>query len=140
MEECTVFSLEARMDKQRNHSGFSNLLRHNEPCGLVLHGCALLHQYELADCYLFITDYDCPYEESTCFTLVNKKLTSTLCRRTLGWMYHSFWLASMTWLDERNFTAVISGTAYEFNIRRFFLPVFLPKLHIVRFFEVDDLN
>ena len=57
-----------------------------------------------------MTDYDCPFEEITNFILVSKRLRLQSCR-WLGWMYESFYLQRIEWVDERTFIAVIYTTS-----------------------------
>lgn len=72
---------------------------------LRIPGYSLLHQFEIADGYLLMTDYDCPFEEATVFILLDRQL-QMLTHRSIGAPYGSFVLERIEWLDERNLIAV----------------------------------
>ena len=128
MREITDFSLERHAGEYETWPGRSRLLRDGVPLSLTLPGYTLLRQYRTVDGYLFVTDYDCPYEEVVNFILTDKKLGRILGERSVGWMYASFWLDDLFWQDERNFAAVLSGKTVHFTIRKFSIPYLRPKL------------
>jgi hypothetical protein len=66
-----------------------------------LPGYMLLNQFEIPDGYLLVTDFYCPFEETTCFVLLNHAL-EILATRSFGAMYCSFMLDTLSWVDERN--------------------------------------
>ena len=68
-------------------------------------GYSLLHQFELPDGYLLVTDYDCPFEEATDFILLSRDL-HVLSQRSIGGAYCSFLLDKIEWIDARNLIAV----------------------------------
>ena len=128
MREVTQFSLE-------NHAGEYETwpLRSRLICGkrllpLTLPGFSLLRQYSTIDGYLFVTDYDCQFEEKTNFILVNKDYDRILCERGIGGPYTSCLLDDLSWHDERHFIAMISGEHIFFSIRSFSIPYLYPKL------------
>jgi hypothetical protein len=67
-------------------------------------GYSLLHQFETNTGYLLVTDYDCPFEEATDFSLLDREF-SLLAHRSIGAMYCSFLLEKIEWLDENNLIA-----------------------------------
>jgi hypothetical protein len=67
---------------------------------VVLPGYDLLYQFETSYGFLLVTDFDCPFEQTTCFTLLSPAL-DTLASRSFGAWYISFWLDSLSWVDER---------------------------------------
>jgi hypothetical protein len=85
-------------------------------------GYSLLHQFSCDDGFLLITDYDCPFEEATGFTLLNADL-QLAATRTLAVPYGSFLLDKIEWLDQRNLIAVFhADDRWKVSIapRRFF--------------------
>jgi hypothetical protein len=68
-------------------------------------GYSLLHQFEITDGYLLVTDYDCPFEEATNFILLDRQL-EILAHRSIGAPYCSFLLEKIEWLDDHNLIAV----------------------------------
>lgn len=94
----------------------------------LIDGCELLHQFEVPDGYLLITDYDCPFEEKTCFTLLGPSLR-ILATRSIGGWYSSYLLKSVEWLDERHFLVEFyGGPLLEFTIRPWGIPILRPRL------------
>jgi hypothetical protein len=67
-------------------------------------GYQLLHQFELPDGYFLVTDFDCPHEEATNFVLLSRSM-DVLATRSLGAMYSSFLLDTLSWIDSRQLTA-----------------------------------
>ncbi|QAY92711.1 hypothetical protein [Pseudomonas sp. ACM7] len=76
---------------------------------LVISGRTLLRQYETASGYLLVTDFDCPFEEAVCFSLISKDLQSVLGEHLVGCLYSSYYLAELVWLDEVHFFATFAG-------------------------------
>lgn len=68
-------------------------------------GYSLLHQFEIIDGYLLVTDYDCPFEEATDFIFLDRQL-KILAHRSIGGSYCSFLLEKIEWLDDNNLIAV----------------------------------
>lgn len=128
MRAINNFALECHAGEYQSRPSRSRLLRDGTALDISLPGYSLLRQYATVGGYLFVTDYDCPFEEKTCFTLVDKDLERVLSSRAIGWMYGSFSLDDLFWHDERNFTAVLSGQSYHLKIRKFYIPYLHPKL------------
>lgn len=132
MREITEFSLERHAGEYATWPLRSRLIRNGAMQDLTLPGYDLLRQYETVAGYLFVTDYDCPFEEMTHFVLVDANLSRVLCDRSFGWMYASFWLDELFWHDERHFSAVLSHYRYDFAFRSFSIPLLLPRIKLIR--------
>ncbi len=128
MREINAFSLERHSGEYQTWPLRSRLIQDGTPQALTLPGYCLLRQYATPDGYLFVTDYDCPFEEMTNFILVDKGIRRVLCERGIGRMYTSYSLDDLFWRDERNFTAILSGERFVFTIRSFHIPHLYPKL------------
>jgi hypothetical protein len=77
-----------------------------------------------------VTDYDCPYEEITNFALISKQLRLQSCR-WLGWMYETFLLERIEWIDDRTFTAFFCGNVCcRLTVRSWGIPYFRPRLKL----------
>lgn len=117
----TEFSLQPHDGPYESWPVQTPLLRHGEPTGASLDGYQLLQQYALADGgFLFITDFDCPFEETTVVTLMDAQLRLR-DRRKLGAMYNSFLFESLTWVDERRFDLRLAHKPpvyWQYSIRR----------------------
>lgn len=101
---------------------------------LTVSGYALLHQFETSHGFVLVTDFDCPYEEAVCFTLIDKSLAKIESERCVGSPYGSYWLQRIVWRDDRHFTASFKNESdqWEFSIRSWGLPLVRQKLAMVR--------
>lgn len=100
------------------------LLEDGAPTRAMLPGYVLLHQFELSEGYLFITDFDCPHEEATVFSLASPTLRD-IESATLGGAYVTFLLRDVEWLEEDRLHAVFcDDDRWELLIRpkRFLRP------------------
>ncbi len=75
------------------------LLRHGEATGANVEGYQLLHQYQTRHGVLLITDFSCPFEESTHFTLLDAKLR-IVAETGLAVPYGSFLLDRVSVVDD----------------------------------------
>lgn len=128
VRKINIFSLQRHVGKDETWPLRSRLLRDGTPLPITLPGYCLLRQYETVDGYLFVTDYDCIFEEATSFILVDKECKWRLSEHTFGHMYASYLLDDISWQDERHFTAIISGVPVKHTIRRFSIPFLYPKM------------
>jgi len=97
---------------------------------ISLPGYTLLHQFETSNGYILVTDYDCPYEEITNFALISKQLRLQSCR-WLGWMYETFLLERIEWIDDRTFTAFFCGNfCCRLTVRSWGIPYVRPRLKL----------
>lgn len=106
----------------------SRLFLDGEPTGIFLPGYSLLCQFETPYGFILVTDYDCPYEEITNFAFISRQMRLVSCR-WLGWMYTSFLLDRIEWLDHRTFIAIFSGDdRCRFTIRSWGIWYIRPRL------------
>lgn len=132
MKPISRFALEEHDGPYEKWPLRSRLFLDGQPADITLPGYRLLHQFETLDGYILVTDYDCPYEEITNFALLSKQLRLHSCR-WLGWMYETFLLDRIEWLDERTFIAVFcGGDRWRFTIRCWGIPYFRPRLRLQR--------
>src|SRR5262245_51918272 len=108
----------------------SRLSLDGRPTGISLPGYTLLHQFETSNGYIVVTDYDCPFEEITNFALISRRLRLQSCR-WIGWMYETFLLERIEWIDARTFTAFFHGNlCCRFTIRSWGIPYMRPRLKL----------
>lgn len=126
------FALERHSGPYERWPSRSRLLVDGRATATRVAGHTLLHQYELDDGYLLVTDYDCPFEEVTAFTLLDPGLR-VVAERKVGWMYNTFLLTSLCWLDGRRLIASF-GDDYRVlvTIRRRGVPLLRPRLKLQR--------
>lgn len=106
----------------------SRLSLDGKPTDISLPGYTLLQQFETSSGYILVTDYDCPYEEITNFALISKQLRLQSCR-WLGWMYETFLLERIEWMDDGSFTAFFCGNlCVRFTVRSWGIPYIRPRL------------
>lgn len=98
----TRFALQSHSGPYETWPSSSVLLRDDEPAGVRLPGYALLAQYETVAGLLFITDYDCPFEEATAVTLYTADLSWRLGCKQFAVPYGSWSFKALDWLDARN--------------------------------------
>lgn len=110
----------------------SRLFLDGTPTDLSLPGYMLLHQFETSHGYILVTDYDCPFEEITNFAFISKQSLRLISCRWLGWMYETFILERIEWIDERTFIAVIGGSdhCWRLSIRSWGIPYIRPRLKL----------
>ena len=132
MTALTEFSLEKHPGPYESWPLNSRLLRNGEPTRLSLRGYQLLYQFHTQEGFLFVTDYDCPFEESTFITLCDSNLRQ-ISRRFFGWPYTSFILHRVEWLDPRHLVAVFDEYCkYLVTIRPWGIPWLRPRLKLSR--------
>ena len=132
MTALNEFSLEKHSGPYESWPLKSRLLRHGEPTALLLPGYSLLHQFRIGHGFLFVTDYDCPMEEVTEFTLCDSELRS-ISRRFVGWAYCSFTLERVEWLDAEHLLAVFDhDDRWLVSIRSWGIPYLMPRLKLTR--------
>lgn len=69
---------------------------------IKIHGYDLLRQIDCGDYYLLITDYDCPFEEHTHVTILNKDL-KIVADKGFSWIYNSFLMIDFKILHDHLF-------------------------------------
>jgi len=111
----------------------SRLIVDGKPSRRKLPGYSICGQFEIADGYLIVTDYDCPYEETTNFLLLDRQLR-VLSRCSIGALFSFIPLGGSSlerieWEDDSHFVATFGeDDAWRFTIRRFHVPFLFPKL------------
>jgi len=140
MKAITEFSLEIPTVPREDWPLKLRLLRRGRPTSLALPGRELLHQFGDEAGFLFITDYDCPFEESIEFILCDAEL---VCRGrcTAGAPYCSVWLSHVEWIDHRHLRVELDrdGT-WLLTIRSWGIPYLFPRLRLKRCKNVDTNN
>jgi hypothetical protein len=132
MDTSTCFSLAPHSGPFESWPLRSLLLLDGVPCATQVPGCALRHQFALADGHLLVTDFDCPFEEATSFVLLNRKSQLVSCR-TLAVPYGSYTLERFEWLDDRNARVTFSGNdPWLLTIRDWGIPLLRPRLRLGR--------
>jgi hypothetical protein len=126
------FALERHAGPYERWPSRSRLFVDGRATATRMAGYSLLHQYELDDGWLLVTDYDCPFEEVTAFTLLDPELR-IVAERKIGWMYNTFLLTGLRWLDGRRLIASF-GDDYRVlvTIRRRGFPLLRPRLKLQR--------
>jgi hypothetical protein len=126
------FELQAHTGPYQSWPGRSRLIVDGELHSTAVPGYTLLRQYALSDGFLLVTDFDCPFEESTCFVLLSPYLR-VLSHRTLGGMYSSFLLKRVQWCTERELVAsFIDHGDWRLTIRSWSVPYLRPRLGLVK--------
>jgi hypothetical protein len=130
MKSISRFTLEKHGGPYETWPLRSRVLLDGKPTEVFLPGYTLLYQFETPDGYILVTDYDCPFEEITNFALVSKRLRLQSCR-WIGWMYETFLLERIEWVDEKTFTAFFCGNLLcRFTVRSWGIPYIRPRLKL----------
>jgi hypothetical protein len=91
MYSVTLFSLATHEGPYEKWPLKTTLFADGVDTGQTVSGFVIEAQYKCPAGYLLITSYDCPFEESNAFLLVNDQY-ETIARNSLGVMYSSFLL------------------------------------------------
>jgi hypothetical protein len=130
MKPITRFTLEKHDGPYETWPLRSRLSLDGKATGISLPGYTLLHQFETSNGYILVTDYDCPFEEITNFALVSRQMRLQSCR-WVGWMYETFLLERIEWIDDRTFTAIFCGNlCCRLAIRSWGIPYIRPRLKL----------
>jgi hypothetical protein len=117
----------------------SLLIADGEATSSRVPGVEILEQFEIIAGYLLVTDYDCPFEETFYFVLLDHDFRTVSCR-SLGARF-SFvpdgrihLLQELHWEDDWHFVAVLTNRPerWRFTIRKFSIPYFHPRLGLSR--------
>jgi hypothetical protein len=117
----------------------SLLVADGEPTSSRIPGIEILEQFEIIAGYLLVTDYDCPFEETFHFILLDHDLRTVSCR-SLGARF-SFvpdggvhLLQELRWEDDWHFVVILTDAPerWRFTIRKFGIPFLQPRLSITR--------
>jgi len=134
MIQVNRFAIKMRGEPYDSLSHRSRLIVDGQLTSFSVPGHTLLHQFETSSCYLLVTDYDCPFEESVCFVAISKDIRRTLDSRCVGAPYASYLLKDIHWTDERHFyaTFVDRTDRWSFSIREHEIPMLRRKLKMIR--------
>lgn len=101
---------------------------------LAIPGYELLRQYQTDLGFVFITEYDCPFEEAVSITLVARDLSRVISNGTIGAPYATFWLEDVQWLDAQRFRLTCKGAVGDWlvTLRTRHIPVLSPAVLIKR--------
>jgi hypothetical protein len=117
MVEVSGFSLEQHGGPYDSWPFHSKLYIYRMWTGSVVRGYLIERQYQLRSGYLLITSDDCPFEETTHFTLLDGRYR-VLSHKKLFLPYYSFLLASATPLDgQRLRVTFASGDEYMVHVQ-----------------------
>ena len=116
----------------RNWPSRTRLFENGKEIGIRVPGYNLLHQFELKESYLLITDDDCPFEEGTNFILISKA-KKILAYQILFVPYGSFNLESVEWIDEQHLRVVFyENDHWMLTIRPWGIPYLRSRLKLKR--------
>lgn len=126
------FALERHAGPYERWPSHSRLFADGRATATRVPGYTRLHQYELNDGYLLVTDHDCPFEEITAFTLLDPELR-IVAERKVGRMYNTCLLTGLRWLDGRRLVASFGDDSRVLvTIRRRGFPLLHPWLKLQR--------
>ena len=129
---CTRFALERHDGPYEKWPLKSRLIVDGVLTKTRVSGYSLLHQFELPDGYLLVTDYDCPFEEATDFVLLSRDLR-VLTRRSIGGAYCSFLLDKLEWVDEYGLIATFhENDRWKISIGSRSIPYLRPRIFAKR--------
>lgn len=131
------FSLEEHAGPYEKWPLRSRLLLDGRPTGTSLAGCSLLHQFETAEGYFLVHDWDCPFEEMTHFTLLDRELR-ILSSRRMGVPYGSWLLTDFRMIDDRHFEATFADDdRWQVTLRPWGVRYLLPRVVVHRLTRVQ---
>lgn len=132
MKEIQQFSLEKHEGPYEKWPSRTRLLENGKEIGIRIPGYNLLHQFELKESYLLITDDDCPFEEGTNFILISKA-KKILAYQILFVPYGSVTLESVEWIDEQHLRVVFfENDQWMLTIRPWGIPYLRSRLKLKR--------
>ena len=131
MKAISKFSLERHSGPYDKWPLKSRLLIEGKLTGTSLPGYSLLHQFEVSDGYFLVHDWDCPFEEMTHFTLLDRELC-VLSSRCLGAPYASWLLTDFRATDDRHFEAVFGDDRWQITVRPWGIRYFYPRIVLQR--------
>ena len=132
MEPTTCFSLERHDGPYEKWPSRSHLIVNGHQSSVRIPGYSILKQFAVPDGYLLVTDFDCPYEETTCFSLLDEK-SRLLSYRMLCVPYGSFNLDAFEWVDsQRALVTFWKDDQWMLTIRPWGIPFLRPRVHLRR--------
>lgn len=132
MKVIEQFSLETHEGPYENWPSRTRLFENGKEIGIRIPGYNLLHQFELKEYYLLITDDDCPFEEGTNFILISKT-KKLLAFQILFVPYGSVILENVEWVDEQRLRVEFYENDYwMLTIRPWGIPYLRSRLKLNR--------
>jgi hypothetical protein len=131
MNAISRLSLESHAGPYEKWPLKSRLLLDGSLTGTSLAGYCLLHQFETADGYFLVHDWDCPFEEMTHFTLLDRELR-LLSSRALGGPYASWLLTGFQAIDDSHFEAMFGDDRWNITIRPWGIRTLYPRIALRR--------
>lgn len=132
MNPISKFSLESHSGPYEKWPLRSRLLLDGKPTRASLAGYSILHQFEIAEGYFLVHDWDCPFEEKTHFTLLSGDLR-VLSSLGLGAPYYSWLLTGFQAIDESHFEAAFGeGDRWSVAIRPWGIRYVYPRITLHR--------
>ena len=110
----------------------SKLFFNGKYTGTNICGIDLRYQIKILDkYYLIITDYDCPFEETTEIALINTNF-KFLSRKSIGGPYYSWDIYNVEFIDSQNINLIFGDNIMRITLREFSIPYLFPKMKITR--------
>lgn len=132
MSAISRFYLQAHSGPYQKWPLKSQLFCDGEPTGTQLAGYSLLYQFETPTGYFLVHDWDCPFEEMTHFTLLDRKLR-VLCSRALGAPYASWLLTGFKAIGDNRFEATFGDSDnWSITIRPWGMRYLYPRIVLHR--------
>ena len=132
MSAISRFSLETHSGPYDKWPLKSRLICDGELTGTQLAGYALLYQFETPAGYFLVHDWDCPFEEMTHFTLLDRRLR-VLSSRAMGAPYASWLLTGITSIDSTCFEVTFAeGDRWRITLRPSGLRYLYPRIMLRR--------
>lgn len=113
MKEINTFSLEQHQGDYKNWPAETALFYDDRETGKKVKGFVIEAQFETKDHYFLINSFDCPYEESNEFILLDKSF-KVLATESLCTWYSSFMLEDYIIKDDSEILLKYAG---DFSIR-----------------------
>lgn len=132
METTNCFSLECHAGPYEKWPLRSRVLIDGCPSETLIPGYTLLHQFRTSLGYLLITDFDCPFEEATSFSLLDFSY-KLISHRTLRVPYGAFNLERVDWKDDATVEVVfLDDDRWLVTLRPWGIPFLRPRIHLMR--------
>ena len=138
MSAVSRFSLQTHSGPYEKWPLKSRLICDNQLTGTQLAGYSLLYQFETPAGYFLIHDWDCPFEEMTHFTLLDRKLR-VLSSRALGAPYSSWLLTHLKEIDDACFEATFGdGDKWRITLRSWGIRYLYPRIALRQLQAADS--
>ena len=133
MQEVSLFSLERHEGPYEKWPLRTRLLVNGEPSRTRLPGYTLLRQFATDYGFLLVTDYDCPFEETTNFILLDSESMGITSYRQFFVPYSSFSLDTFEWIDRESAQVTFyKDDRWLLTLRPGGIPFISPRLRFQR--------